>query len=300
MNELVSIVIPTYGGGEYLDRAIKSALGQSYAEVEVIVVDDNGLGTENQRRNEQTIVNYSSDKRLKYICHEYNMNGSAARNTGAKNAQGEYIALFDDDDEFFPHKIERQMKVLEEHPDCGMTFCSAERIHNGKVVFVDHAQKSDNYLYDYLMHNVHIQTSSMLIRKDVWEQTGGFDESFSRHQDWEFIARLAAITKFYPDDIVGYKYHIVMRNRPQDPEKMKTLRLHYLEKMESTIQLLPNEKQREVFLKNRMDITFEFLKAKRFSAFWREYREIAPGLYGIVFMVNRIGTIIKRGRLKMV
>ena len=93
IKNLVSVIIPTYGGAEYLSRCVDSVLAQTYANIEIIVVDDNGLNTPKQKETASVMSKYSSLKNVKYVCHEVNINGSAARNTGVKNSDGEYIAF---------------------------------------------------------------------------------------------------------------------------------------------------------------------------------------------------------------
>lgn len=108
---LVSVIIPTYARSQYICRAIDSVLNQTYKNIEVIVVDDNGENTENQLATFQTLKSYIDKEQITYITHKTNRNGSAARNTGIFNAKGEYICLLDDDDEFFPEKVEKQVQV---------------------------------------------------------------------------------------------------------------------------------------------------------------------------------------------
>ena len=95
---MVSIVIPTYGGSDCVKRAVDSCLSQSYSYLEIIVVDDNGEGTESQVKTYNSLSSLIESNKIRYICHEVNKNGSAARNTGVKASTGEYIALLDDDD----------------------------------------------------------------------------------------------------------------------------------------------------------------------------------------------------------
>ena len=114
---LVSIIIPTYKRPDTLDRAINSVLNQTYKNIEVIVVDDNNPDTEARSKTEHIMSVYADNPRVRYIKHEKNKNGSAARNTGARYSQAKYVAFLDDDDEFFPEKIEAQVKRLEELPD---------------------------------------------------------------------------------------------------------------------------------------------------------------------------------------
>lgn len=286
-NKLVSVIIPTYGGSEYIIRSINSVLRQSYNPVEIIIVDDNGLNTPKQIKTASALSIYSNIPSIHYVCHEVNKNGSTARNTGVQNSHGEYIALLDDDDEFYPEKIGLQVNLLEENPEYGLTFCSSEIIVGDKVVANENAHASSNYLYDLLMHNQHIQTSSILMRRAVWDAVGGFDTSFKRHQDWEFLARLSKVTKFLPSSFVGYRYYIVQRNRPQDPVLMKELRLYYLEKMKPVMSDLTESQKKVIYYHNRLCVAYEFLKRRRFREFIKEYQEIAPGFYGVTFLVKR-------------
>ena len=108
-NPTVSIIIPTYNRAHLIGRAIQSVLNQTYQNFEIIVVDDGS--TDN---TEEMIKEFQKhDKRIKYIRHEKNRGGAAARNTGIKVARGEYIAFQDSDDEWLPEKLEKQMDVFQ-------------------------------------------------------------------------------------------------------------------------------------------------------------------------------------------
>ncbi len=79
--DLVSVIIPTYQRPENLIRAIESVLTQTYKTIEIIVVDDNGKGTEWQLTTEKLLKDYVVEGKIQYICHKESLNGSAARNT---------------------------------------------------------------------------------------------------------------------------------------------------------------------------------------------------------------------------
>lgn len=113
MNELVSIVIPTYRRSEMLERAIKSALAQTYSNLEVLVIDDNGLGTP-YSGHASDVVEGIGDSRVRLIQNEANLGGAGARNVGIEHSNGCYIAFLDDDDEFLPDKVELSVKRFEE------------------------------------------------------------------------------------------------------------------------------------------------------------------------------------------
>ena len=94
----VSVIITTYKRADMLSRAINSVLNQTYKNIEVIVVDDNGNGSEYRLKTEIIMNKYSQIDNLKYIKHKENKNGSAARNTGIREATGDIICFLDDDD----------------------------------------------------------------------------------------------------------------------------------------------------------------------------------------------------------
>ena len=94
----VSVIIPTFKRPGELGRAINSVLAQTYSNIEVVVVDDNNDGDEFRKETELFMKRFESNDRVKYIKHTKNQNGSAARNTGIANSDGEFIAFLDDDD----------------------------------------------------------------------------------------------------------------------------------------------------------------------------------------------------------
>ena len=194
MKELVSIVIPTFSRPEFICRAINSVLNQTYPNIEIIVVDDNGRGSENQLLTQQTLEKYISEKEISYIIHDYNKNGSAARNTGLKAAQGVYISFLDDDDILFPQKIERQIAVLKNtNDDVGAVYCNYELwVKKGKdriKKYVTNNYMEGKFLREYLLGDCSFNTSCILFKRSAVLFVGGFDESFKRHQDYELMVR---------------------------------------------------------------------------------------------------------------
>ena len=113
---MISIIIPTYNQRGFLVGAIDSVLSQSYQDIEVIIVDDNNPNTEARRKTECLMSAYSNNPRVKYLKHDVNKNGSAARNTGFQASKGEYIAFLDDDDFWAEDKLEKQVNYLCENP----------------------------------------------------------------------------------------------------------------------------------------------------------------------------------------
>jgi len=298
MKELVSVIIPSYGGGEYLQRCVDSVLRQTYKEIEVVVVDDNGLGTENQIKTASQMEAYKGNPKVKYVCHEVNKNGSAARNTGVKNSSGTYIALLDDDDEFYQDNIETHMSVMTSlGDDYVLTYCGLRSFIGDRFDHERHPSKSGNLLFEVLRHEVVIGSSTLLIKRSVWEQLGGFDESFRRHQDWEFTARVCADNKVKAIDHIGVKRNIIMRNSPKNADVAYEYRKHYLEKMKPYIERLPAEQQKLVVKGNLMDICVQFLKSRQWKKFFKLYKSLTPGIWGVKYLYRRLIFAHKRGKL---
>ena len=134
MQGLVSVIIPTYSRSTFITRAIDSVLGQTYHPIEIIVVDDNGKGTPQQIETQKILQTYIDDNKIRYITHERNKNGSAARNTGIEASRGEYVTFLDDDDEYLSEKVAREVEAIEESgEEVGGSYCG-HRKSKGNVI----------------------------------------------------------------------------------------------------------------------------------------------------------------------
>lgn len=286
MNKLVSVLIPTYGGGQYLRRTVDSVLAQTYPHFEVIVIDDNGMGTENQKKTQAVMEHYKDEKRVVYVCHEVNRNGSAARNTGFSHSKGDYICLLDDDDEFTPEKLERQVAGLEQHPECGLTYCTREMYVNGKRTGVKRALPSDDFFFDLVTHRRGISSGTLMVRREVWQQLNGFDESFLRHQDYEFTARVAAAYPVWPQDFIGLKKYMVGRNNAKDYQQAFEYRKAYIEKVTPLMSRFNAKQRRKVIEANYLALAMKAFFKGDFKT-WRDiYRYAKPGLWGYTYMLK--------------
>lgn len=297
-NKKVSVVIPTYDGADVLGRCIDSVLNQNYPNFEIIVVDDNGIGTENQKKTAEVLNRYKNNEKVRYLCHHININGSAARNTGVKNAIGDYIALLDDDDVYLPDRIARQVQLLESLPPViGAVYCSHETFLNGSKVGEEHASLSGNLLYEYMAHHIEIASSAIMIRKNVYDELGGFDESFKRHQDWEFISRLLSKYEIKGDDFYGFKRNLVFRNSRVSPEIVKERREYYLQKMQPILSTIPQKKANEIIIKEKFDVALAFFKAKQYKGFLKEIMSLGVNRTVFSLLISR-GKIfaLRRGR----
>lgn len=192
MEKKVSVIIPTFKRADTLSRAINSVLNQTYNNVDVYVVDDNDPDTDYRKQTEETMSQFKNNDRVHYIKHEHNKNGSAARNTGYRASQGDYIALLDDDDEYLPNKIEDQVKLMESLDDTwGACYTKFIVVDGEKTIAKIGETKEGNLLVDALSRNLMLAAgSNLMIRRKIMNELNGFDESFVRNQDLELLTRI--------------------------------------------------------------------------------------------------------------
>lgn len=191
MSKLVSVIIPTYSRPKFIVRTIDSVLNQTYSPIEIIVVDDNGLGTLCQIETEKILASYINENKIKYIPHEINKNGSAARNTGIKASHGEYVTLMDDDDEMMLNKIEKQVAAIEKsNGKYHASYCGVEKRFGSRVMSRKIPSKEGNLQKELLLGTWGIGSgSNPLFCREVFDNVGFFDESFLRKQDIEMMVR---------------------------------------------------------------------------------------------------------------
>ncbi len=205
---LVSVITPVYNGEIFLDRSIKSVLAQSYTNWELILIDD---GSEDN--SIQVIKSYADDARIKLVKNENNFGIPTTRNKGIAQAKGEYIALLDQDDEWLPEKLEKQVNEFEKlNRTFGLVYSNLEvRIDNGKL----YKQKIDikpdldrqKNLELMLLKNL-ISSPTVLIRAEVLQDVGKFDTTILwGGDDYDLWIRIAKKYKFFfLDDVSCIRY----------------------------------------------------------------------------------------------
>lgn len=203
MNEVkISVVIPTYNRADLVGKAVRSVLGQTYQNFEIIVVDDASKdGTEEAVRS-------IKDPRIKYIRHAENQGGAAARNTGIQNSASEFIAFLDSDDEWLSDKLEKQMAhFLKLDESYGLVYCGFSHVdeNNHKLGQFTPVLRGQ-FTNDLLVENCVGTFSTVLIRKSVLSQVNGLDAAMKSCQDWDLFIRLSKVCHFdfLPEPLVLY------------------------------------------------------------------------------------------------
>lgn len=191
----VSVVLPTFNRANTLGKAIQSVLSQTYENLELIVVDDGSTD------NTEEVVRSFSDRRIRYISLGRNKGAGVARNTGIDVARGEYIACQDDDSEWLPEKLEKQIKAFEKAlPNVGIvytgTYVIDPDIDSGKRFYLPHPHliQKEGYIYKQFLEGMFIVQPSVVIRKECFKTVGMYDEKIPSREDWDMWIRLS---KYY-------------------------------------------------------------------------------------------------------
>lgn len=229
-NPTVSVIIPTYNRAHLVSRAIESVLNQTYQDFEIIVVDDGSMD------DTEEIVRSFKNERIRYIRHDKNKGEAAARNTGIKAAEGEYIAFQDSDDEWIPEKLEKQTKVFEGASSrLGIVYTSMYQIdkEGRKQDFkTPTIMPEDGLVYrralDYQLLNIGIGTAVM--RRTCFNTAGLFDERLLYFVDLEFFIRAAKHFYFYHINEPLINYYEAEGSLGSNPRALITSRKFILDK----------------------------------------------------------------------
>lgn len=185
----VSVIIPTYNRAQILSRAIKSVLNQTFQDFELIVVDDGSV--DNTR---QLVVRFQErDSRVNYIWQESSGGVASPRNTGIQHARGAYIAFLDDDDEWMPQKLEKQVALFQSSTkqNLGCVGCSFVdiNINNGKMAVIQAPKRAS--MFRKLLEECFLLPSAAVLKREVFSEVGLFDERAVLCEDRDMWIRLA-------------------------------------------------------------------------------------------------------------
>lgn len=209
----VSIVLPTYNRAYIIKRALQSILAQTYQDFELLVIDDGS--TDNTRE----VVESFKDPRIHFIQCSH-QGGAAARNTGIREAKGAYIAFQDSDDEWLPSKLEKQVTLLSKASfDIGVVYTGCYKTSkSGEKIYIpsDEIKQKEGNVYKEMLIGNFVTNQVALVRKECFEQLGGYDESLpgmheldlwlriSKKYRFAYIPEPLVITYFTKDSITAH------------------------------------------------------------------------------------------------
>jgi glycosyltransferase involved in cell wall biosynthesis len=170
----VSVVIPCYNYGRYVEEAVDSCLRSTLKSIEIIVVNDGSTDPYTIR-----VLNRLQKPKTRVI-HQPNRGVSAARNNGIRHAKGRYILTLDADDKIHPTYLAKAVRVLHTRPKVGFVGCWLRCFGNSQRI-----TRYPRYsFYRLLFRN--IMVSGSVFRKVAWKQAGGYNERMSGYEDWDF------------------------------------------------------------------------------------------------------------------
>jgi len=207
----VSVVIPLYNQKEFVGEAIESVLNQSYSNIEIIVVNDGSTD-----HPSEVLEKYKKDIKL---INQKNKGLAAARNTGIKNSSGEYIQLLDADDFLDKKKIEFQLE-FNESQKADVSYCEISSYDNdsGRSLLRNVGKVKDmfSHLFNF-WYTYPLPVHSLLIKKEIFERFGLFDQDLKAVEDRYYFGKLAfsGVTFYYFNFMGGFR-RLHSRNMNKD------------------------------------------------------------------------------------
>lgn len=239
----VSIVVPCYNQGQYVDEAVDSMLNQTFQDFEIIVIND---GSTDEGTIEK-LTHYEKSKTT--VIHTSNQGLPAARNNGIRRAKADYIFPLDADDHFEATFLEKAVHVLDTQPEIGVVTCGMQCFGISQKRHLPKGGGVKNFL---AQNNACVAS---MFRKRCWEEVGGYDESMRQgYEDWNFWI---AITKrgwqvhVIPEYLYYYRRRagsMVMESNTMRPVLVKQLVQNHREVFEQYVDDVLCEKEQKLLV----------------------------------------------------
>lgn len=205
-NPEISVVIPTRDRAPFIVEAIESVRAQTYTDYEIIVVDDGSTDS-----TTELLKSFIENQTIRYERQEP-LGVSAARNHGVSIARGRFIAFLDSDDLFLSTKLEKQIALFSNDPDLGFVHCNFSKFdERDRNLGIRDTSSHQGWIYPSILleWSVLMAMPCMLVRKEVFEQIGGFDEKMTWAEDmdlWRRISRQYRLGSI-PEALVKVRVH---------------------------------------------------------------------------------------------
>jgi glycosyltransferase involved in cell wall biosynthesis len=244
----VSVVIPTHGRPARLKNAIESVENQTRLPEELVVIND---GTEELYPTKDRFEP-ADEIDFQYITVEESVGASAARNIGAEASTGNILMFLDDDDRWYPRKVERQIEIFERtKPTPGLVYTGRVIVdENNKKLYDISPSHRGNIHGELIERNVIGITSSVAIRRDIFERAGRFDAMLPARQDYDLWLRVSQITTvdFDPEPTVEWSAHSDEGDQMSaQPELYERAVKQLLQKYHDELRALPLSKRRKAY-----------------------------------------------------
>lgn len=210
----VNIVVPAYNAEAFIAETVRSALAQTFTDLQVTVIDDGSSDATAARAAQD-------DPRVRVISQE-NRGMSRSRNRGMAEVDSEFVALLDADDLWHPEKLRLQLQALQSRPDHDFCYTAFDVWHgeprpayfseprDGRV-----DESLSGWIYPRLILDNHALPSSVVWRRSAWDRMGGFLTDDQKTDDWEYLVRASTQHRFIrlAESFVLYRQHPVSLSR---------------------------------------------------------------------------------------
>lgn len=227
----ISVIIPAYNQEHFISQAIYSVLSQTFADFELIVVDDGSTDRTSD------ILARVEDPRM-CVLRQANAGLSAARNAGIRSTSAPLVTFLDADDMFLPHKLAILNTYLREHEQIGLVAGGIYVVDEQGAILSERVQRPASLKLPELVFGNTLPVSGILLRRDWLSRVGDFDETLRACEDWDMWLRLAAAGcdfAWVERAVVAYRIH--GGQMTQDAERMRTAMLNVLSKFFSRVDI---------------------------------------------------------------
>ena len=243
---LVSVVIPTKDRYDLVKGSIENVRQQSYSNLEIVIVEDGS------KSGISDYISNLNDNRIKYFRQDDCKGLAVARNVGVNIAKGKLVAFLDDDDEWLDTKLEKQVPLLQRLPSSyGMVYCWMDYYSNGNLIYEHHPILRGLVFLKVLETQRLGGCPTLLVRKEVFEKIGLFNESLTRGNDGDFIRR---VCRRYEVDLVPevlVKVH-VDHGKKRISENDKVGLLNHIISQKHKLKLFKREFENFPLIRNRI------------------------------------------------
>ena len=211
---LISIITPTFNRELTITQAVESVLAQSYPHWELIIIDD---GSRDSTR--EKLVSYLDDRRIQYHFQE-NQGQSLARNLALQYAQGELICFLDSDDLWVPDKLERQVALMEAHPEVDVLHSDEIMIdEQGRELSRKNMRRYSGRIARQMLVDNSVSINTVMARRECFDTMGGFSGRYGVADDYDIWLRFSArFTFLYVPEYWGY-YRVMADQISSDKQR---------------------------------------------------------------------------------
>lgn len=214
---LVSVIIPCYNNGKYIEECVRSVLNQTYTNFEIIIINDASTDDSAQKIEK---LQKENPQKITVITNKKNLERSASRNTGIAKSKGELVCILDGDDRWYPQKLTRQVQAMQEDPE--LAFCGTGRDLLDKDSKIETSNsyftRSGEIFLHLLARRCSILTSSVMLRRSIINKVGGFDRNLNLAEDFDYWVRASFLGRYkhIPEELVSYRIHEAQSTSPSN------------------------------------------------------------------------------------